>query len=124
MRTPRLYTRRFRFSAKLNFSYQVDSAPPPTRAVATSTRYGFPSRVAVMPRFNGKVIVIDVGLTKIFDGPPAFLTIEDGKYFAVHRGRRIELPAEGGSVLEYLGSAAALEPANSRLRRAIQNRRP
>jgi len=85
---------------------------------------GHTPQVAVMPRFNGKVIVIDVGLTKIFDGPPAFLTIEDGKYFAVHRGRRIELPAEGGSVLEYLGSAAALEPANSRLRRAIQNRRP
>jgi hypothetical protein len=85
---------------------------------------GHTPQVAVMPRFNGKVIAIDVGLSKVFDGPPAFLLIEDGKYFAVHRGRRIELPAEGGSVLEYLGSAAALEPANSRLRRAIQNRRP
>ena len=85
---------------------------------------GHTPQVAVMPRFNGKVIVIDVGLSKPFDGPPAFLSIEDGKYFAVHRGRRLDLPVDGGSVPEYLGSAAAMEPANSRLRRAIQNRRP
>ena len=85
---------------------------------------GHTPQVAVMPRFGGKVIAIDVGLSKPFDGPPAFLLIEDGKYFAVHRGRRLELPAKGGNVLEYLGAAAALEPAQSRLRRAIQNRRP
>jgi hypothetical protein len=85
---------------------------------------GHTPQVAVMPRFKGKVIVIDVGLTKVFDGPPAFLLIEDGKYFAVHRGRKIDLPGETGSVLEYLGAAAAMEPANSRLRRAIQTRRP
>jgi hypothetical protein len=85
---------------------------------------GHTPQVAVLPRFDGKVIVIDVGLSKPFDGPPAFLLIEDGKYFAVHRGRRLALPAEGGNVLDYLGAAAATEPANSRLRQAIQNRRP
>jgi Calcineurin-like phosphoesterase len=85
---------------------------------------GHTPQVAVMPRFGGKVIVIDVGLSKPFDGPPAFLLIEDGKYFAIHRGRRLELPLNGGNVLEYLGGAAALEPAQSRLRRALQNRRP
>lgn len=85
---------------------------------------GHTPQIAVMPRFDGKVIVIDVGLSKPFDGPPAFLLIEDGKYYAVHRGRRLELPVNGGNVLEYLGAAAALEPAQSRLRRAIQNRRP
>lgn len=85
---------------------------------------GHTPQVAVMPRFDGKVIVIDVGLSKPFDGPPAFLSIDDGKYYAVHRARRLELPVNGGNVLEYLGAAAALEPAQSRLRRALQNRRP
>jgi hypothetical protein len=85
---------------------------------------GHTPQIAVMPRFNGKVIVIDVGLSKPFDGPPAFLLIEDGKYFAVHRGRRIELPGEGGNVLQYLGAAAVTEPADSRLRRAVQKGRP
>jgi hypothetical protein len=84
---------------------------------------GHTPQLAVMPRFGGKVIVIDVGLSKPFDGPPAFLLIEDGKYFAMHRGRRLELPADGGSALEYLRSAAALEPDNSRLRRAVQRGR-
>ncbi len=85
---------------------------------------GHTPQIAVMPRFAGKVIAIDVGLSKPFDGPPAFLLIEDGKYYAVHRGRRLELPVSGGNVLEYLGAAAALEPAESRLRRSVQNRRP
>ena len=85
---------------------------------------GHTPQLAVMPRFEGKVIAIDVGLSKPFGGPPAFLLIEDGKYFAVHRGRRLELPVDGGNVLEYLRSAAALEPSDTRLRRAIQTRRP
>ena len=85
---------------------------------------GHTPQLAVMPRFGGKVIAIDVGLSKPFDGPPAFLLIEDGKYFAVHRGRKLDLPVDGGSVLQYLRSAAELEPMDSRLRRAVQPRRP
>ncbi len=85
---------------------------------------GHTPQIAVLPRFGGKVIAIDVGLSKPFDGPPAFLLIEDGKYFAVHRGRMLELPVDGGNVLQYLRSAAELEPADSRLRRAIQKGRP
>jgi len=84
---------------------------------------GHTPQLAVMARYGGKVIAIDVGLSKSFDGPPAFLLIEDGKYFAVHRGRRLELPVDGGNVAEYLRSAAALEPDNSRLRRAVQKGR-
>jgi hypothetical protein len=50
--------------------------------------------------------------------------IEDGKYFAVHRGRRLDLPVDGGNVQQYLRSAAELEPDNSRLRRSVQKGRP
>ena len=85
---------------------------------------GHTPQLAVMPRFGGKVIAIDVGLSKPFNGPPAFLLIEDGKYFAVHRGRKLELPVDGGNVLQYLRSAAELEPVDSRLRRAVQKGRP
>ena len=85
---------------------------------------GHSPMVAVMPRFGGKVIAIDVGLSKSFGGPPAFLVIEDGKYSVMHRGRNLDLPVEGGNVLQYLGSAAALEPANSKLRQAVGKARP
>jgi len=85
---------------------------------------GHTPQLAVTPRFGGKVIAIDVGLSKPFDGPPAFLLIEDGKYFAVHRGHRLDLPVDGGNVQQYLRSAAELEPDNSRLRRSVQKGRP
>ena len=85
---------------------------------------GHTPQPAILPRFGGKVIAIDVGLSKPFGGPPAILSIEDGKYFVIHRGRRLELPVDGGNVLEYLGSAAALEPANSKLRQAVGKARP
>ena len=85
---------------------------------------GHTPMVAVMPRFGGKVIAIDVGLSKPFGGPPAFLIMEDGKYSVMHRGRKLDLPVDGGSVLQYLGSAAALEPANSKLKQAAAKGRP
>jgi hypothetical protein len=85
---------------------------------------GHSPMVAVMPRFDGKVIAIDVGLSKPFGGPPAFLIIEDANYSAMHRGRKLDLPVDGGSVLQYLGSAAALEPANSKLKQAVAKGRP
>jgi hypothetical protein len=85
---------------------------------------GHSPTLAVMPRFGGKVIDIDVGLSKPFGGPPAFLMIEDGKYFAMHRGRRVALPVDCGNLVEYLGTVAALEPANSKLRQAAEKARP
>jgi len=85
-----------------------------TRVLATQqvkhVVIGHTPQVAVLPRFEGKVITIDVGLSKPFDGPPAFLLFQDGKYFAVHRGRQIELPLNGGNVLEYLDRQRAWSP--------------
>jgi hypothetical protein len=80
--------------------------------------------VAVMPRFGGKVIAIDVGLSKPFGGPPAFLSIEGGKYSAIHRSQRLDLPVDGGNVLQYLRAAEAADPANSKLRQAVGKARP
>jgi hypothetical protein len=79
---------------------------------------------AVLPRFGGKVIAIDVGLSKVMGGPPAFLVVEDSKYYAVHRERKIDLPVDGASLQSYLASAAALDPPNSPLRKLLANQRP
>ena len=77
---------------------------------------------AVRTRFEGKVITIDVGLSKIFGGPPAFLIIEGSKYYAVHRGNKLALPAGGGDVLAYLRAAAALDPQPSPIQRLIEGK--
>ena len=36
--------------------------------------------LAIVPRFHGEVIAIDVGLSAAFGGPPACLLVEGGKY--------------------------------------------
>jgi hypothetical protein len=71
----------------------------------------------VMPRYRGRVLVIDVGMTKVFGGPPASLLLEDGHAFAIHRGQRLALPeSEGEPLVRYVREVIALEPNPSRLR--------
>lgn len=73
----------------------------------------------ILPRFGGKVIMIDVGLSAAYFATPALLIIEEGKAFTLHRGKRLELPL-GGDVMPYLQAAAALDPQPSRLRQYIE----
>ena len=83
---------------------------------------GHTPQAAVLPRFGGRVIVIDVGLSKVYGGPPAALIIEGGKYYALHRGKRLELPADGGDLLPYLKAAAALDPPPSPIQALIEGK--
>jgi hypothetical protein len=71
----------------------------------------------VMPRYGGRVLMIDVGLAKAYGGPPAALLLEGGQAFALHRGKRLALPeGEGEPVLRYVREVAALEPDAARLK--------
>lgn len=73
---------------------------------------------AVMTRFGGKVIMIDVGLSAAYGGPPAALVVDKGTPKAMHRGTLLDLPL-GGDPLPYLKAAAALDPDPSRLLKFI-----
>lgn len=73
---------------------------------------------AILPRFGGRVVMIDVGLSAAYGGPPAVLLIEDGAAFALHRGQKLPLPL-GGDLLPYLKAAAATEPAPGRLQQYL-----
>jgi Calcineurin-like phosphoesterase len=70
----------------------------------------------VMPRFGGKVIMIDVGLSEAFGAGQACLEFEGGKPFAIHRGKALEIPIDT-DVTAYIRAAGDLEPPNSLLRR-------
>jgi hypothetical protein len=76
---------------------------------------GHTPRPAILPRFGGRVITIDVGLSKVYGGPPAALIIEGGKYYALHRGHKLDLPVDGSDPLAYFKTAAALDPQPSPL---------
>ena len=51
---------------------------------------------AITPRFDGKVLLIDVGLSRFYDekGRKACLLIEKGKPYALHRGKKVDLPSD------------------------------
>ncbi len=77
---------------------------------------------AVTPRFGGKVLLIDIGMARLYDTKlrQACLLIKNGKPYALHRGERLELPADsGGDLLRYLKQAAALDPSPSSLEKRI-----
>jgi len=64
----------------------------------------------VMPRFSGKVVMIDVGLSSAYGGRLACLAFEEGNAYVLHRGQKLPLPMERGErLIKYLESAAALD---------------
>lgn len=76
---------------------------------------------AITPRLGGKVIMIDIGLSRVYDnlGKLGSLVIENGKAYALHRGTMLPLPASDGEMLAYLKKAASLDPAPSPLEKRI-----
>jgi hypothetical protein len=74
---------------------------------------------AITPRFGGRVILVDIGLSRVYDnvGKMGCLEIDDGHALALHRGQKLELPKDenGPDMLRYLKQAAALDPQPSPL---------
>ncbi|MBZ5577441.1 MAG: metallophosphoesterase [Acidobacteriia bacterium] len=83
---------------------------------------GHTVRPAILPRFGGRVITIDVGLSKVYGGPPALLIIEGPKFYALYRGHQLDLPVDGVDPLPYLKAAAALDPPPSPIETLIEGR--
>ncbi len=83
-----------------------------------------PTRSAVLTRFGGKVILIDVGLSAYYGGPSACLVVTGKQFQALHRGSLLRLPVDGEDRLHYLKAAAALDPQPSPLQPLIEGREP
>jgi hypothetical protein len=75
---------------------------------------------AITPRFGGKVIGVDVGLSVYFKGPPEFLVIEGARFTVVCRGRRIDFPSDGRNIMQYLRMAAKADPKNPEIQKLIE----
>jgi TPR repeat protein len=79
---------------------------------------------AITPRFGGKVLLIDIGLSRTDNHLPAVgcLEIDQNHAYALDRGQGIELPSDenGPDMLRYLKQAAALDPKPSPLEPRIR----
>ncbi|MBD3649472.1 MAG: metallophosphoesterase [Pseudomonadales bacterium] len=65
---------------------------------------------AIRPRFDGHVIAIDVGLSRAYGGHMACLVIDDGKFYALHRGHRLPIPRKDADVPAYLRAIHEIDP--------------
>jgi hypothetical protein len=52
------------------------------------------TRTAILPRFGGRVVNIDLGLSRFYGRPPACLLLEGGSRYVLHRGVKIPLPGD------------------------------
>jgi hypothetical protein len=74
---------------------------------------------AVLPRFKGKVVVIDVGLSKDYGGPLACLLVNQSKLEVLHGGKTLAFPTGDADFTSYVEAVAAMDPEPSRTRELI-----
>ena len=79
-----------------------------------------PTRGVINPRFDGKAIVVDVGLAAHYGRGMAALLIEDGEFFAIHRGTKIKLPTDDSQLVDYFKKIVPLEDNPVYLERIIE----
>lgn len=79
---------------------------------------------AITPRFDDKVILLDIGLPRVYDNIAKIgcLEIDGATVWALHRGHKLALPTDenGPDMLRYLKEAAALDPSPSPLAARIE----
>jgi hypothetical protein len=79
------------------------------------------TRTAILPRFESRVVNIDLGLSRFYGRPPAFLLIEKDSTHVIHRGTKIPLPESGrGPLVEYLKAIEAADEQPSPVRGLLQ----
>jgi hypothetical protein len=78
------------------------------------------TRSAILPRFGGRVLNIDLGLSRFYGRPPACLLLEDGAATVLHRQVRIPVPgASKPSLLAYLNAVLAADEQPSPVSKLI-----
>ncbi len=78
-----------------------------------------PTRGVINPRFDSRVIVIDVGLASHYGAGMAALLIEDGQLSANHRGTIVPLPKTDKALKSYFQQIAPLEPSPQAVKNII-----
>lgn len=77
----------------------------------------------ILPRFDGKVLMVDVGMSAHYGGANAVLELrgEDAQQaHAIVAGQRIELPKSSAGRIKYLESAAELVADASKINRYLE----
>jgi len=68
------------------------------------------TRTAILPRYDGRVVNVDLGLSRFYGRPPACLVLEAQSSYVLHRGVKVPLPKAGA--VEYRQYLEAVEAAD------------
>lgn len=71
-----------------------------------------PTPAVIWPRFDGRVVQIDTGISKTYGGYPAYLEITPHGAYAGYPGGKVALPEHDNDRLAYLEEVLALDPDN------------
>ena len=74
-----------------------------------------PDLNVITPRFDGRVIIIDTGISAYYGGHRASLLMEDGAKTALHGTHQQALPDQAAEMVPYFQALAATMPENPRL---------
>ncbi|MDX1556250.1 MAG: metallophosphoesterase, partial [Xanthomonadales bacterium] len=75
-----------------------------------------PTPGIVWPRYDGRVIQIDTGISAHYGGHPAYLEITADGVFAGYPGGKLPVPLKDAEREDYLERVVALDPDNSRVK--------
>jgi hypothetical protein len=74
-----------------------------------------PGLGTIVPRFGGKVLIIDAGIAQYYGSHLASLRIEEDNYFTVQNGKKVLLPSNRSQMLAYFELMAQEEPTQALL---------
>jgi hypothetical protein len=78
-----------------------------------------PTSGVIWPRYDGKVIQIDTGISMAYGGYVAYLEITPSGLFAGYPKGKIKLPEDESGLVSYLEQVIALEPGNTHLQQRL-----
>lgn len=78
-----------------------------------------PTSGVVWPRYDGKVVMIDTGLSGAYGGHIGYLEITPEGAFAGYRDGKLPLPASDADTVAYLEQVISMHPQNPYLRKQL-----
>jgi hypothetical protein len=79
-----------------------------------------PTLGVIWPRYDGKVVMIDTGISSHYGGHIGYLEITPEGAFAGYPGGKIKLPSSDDASVEYLEQVIAMNPDNPNLKRRLK----
>jgi hypothetical protein len=79
-----------------------------------------PTSGVIWPRYDGKVVMIDTGISRAYGGYVAYLEITPEGLFAGYPNGKIALPSTGADSIPYLEKVIAMAPNNPHLQERME----